>query len=161
MNAASAGAEATVWSGNPALRNAWPALALAASTVLCAPALYVYGAGAWSLAALAVGGVLFGTAWVKSRARRYIVTSQRVIAVHGIFSRNRVEIELADIRQMSLKQSFGQRLLGVGDIEIESAGGGEVEIRIASIARPADVLECIRQARLAAPKAATPSVRQN
>ncbi|MBI4349121.1 MAG: PH domain-containing protein [Elusimicrobia bacterium] len=148
-------AEETLWSGSPALRTAWPALALAGASVLGAPALYVYGAGLWCLGAPVLGGVLFGAAWLKTRMHRYVVTSQRVIAVAGFLSRSRVEIELSDIRQLTLKQSLGQRLLGVGDIEIESAGGGEVEIRVAAIARPAEVLESIRRARLST-KVSTP-----
>lgn len=154
-------AEETLWTGSPALRNAWPALLAAAVCVLSGPGLYVYGAGLWALAAPAAGGAILGAAWLKLRSVRFVVTSQRVIAARGLLSRERVEVELGDIRQLSLKQTFGQRLLGVGDIEVESSGGPDVEIRIAAVARCADVMETIRQARLASPKGPPPAPIQS
>ncbi len=156
MTAAPPPAEDVLWEGGPALREFWPALALALTAVLVTPALYVWGAGKWSLLAPASGAGVFAAAWLKNRSRRYAVTSQRGIATTGFLSRRRVEVELSDIRQITLKQSFGQRLLGMGDVEIESAGGAEVELSLAGVARPSDVMEIVRKARLTSPRAAPP-----
>ncbi|MBI4425270.1 MAG: PH domain-containing protein [Elusimicrobia bacterium] len=149
-------AERILWSGGPALRNWWPALGLGAACLASTAALFVYGAGAASLAGPVLGAALALSAFLRSRTRRYILTSQRIIAVAGLLSRRRSEVELGDIRHLSLAQSLGQRLLGVGDILIESSGGPEVEVRVAAVARPAELLERIRQARLARARPASP-----
>lgn len=149
--------ERTVWAGGPALRNWWPTLALAAACLLSTPALFVYGAGVASVAGPALAAALLASAWLRSRLRRYVLTSQRVIATQGLLSRKRSEVELADIRHLSLEQSLGQRLLGVGDLRIESSGGSDVEVRVAGIARAGELMERIRQSRLSSKTAPPPA----
>jgi len=40
----------------------------------------------------------------------------------GFFSRTRRTVDMAKIQDVTVKQSFGQRLMGVGDLMLESAG---------------------------------------
>ena len=48
----------------------------------------------------------------------------------GFFSRTRRTVDMAKIQDVTVRQSFGQRLLGVGDLMLESAGeAGAMGIR--------------------------------
>jgi uncharacterized membrane protein YdbT with pleckstrin-like domain len=40
----------------------------------------------------------------------------------GFFSRTRRTVDMAKIQDVTVQQSFGQRLMGVGDLMLESAG---------------------------------------
>lgn len=40
----------------------------------------------------------------------------------GFFSRTRRTLDMAKVQDVTVKQSFGQRILGVGDLMLESAG---------------------------------------
>jgi uncharacterized membrane protein YdbT with pleckstrin-like domain len=40
----------------------------------------------------------------------------------GFFSRTRRTVDMAKIQDVTVRQTFGQRLLGVGDLTLESAG---------------------------------------
>jgi uncharacterized membrane protein YdbT with pleckstrin-like domain len=40
----------------------------------------------------------------------------------GFFSRTRRTVDMAKIQDVTVRQSFGQRLMGVGDLMLESAG---------------------------------------
>lgn len=150
-------AERELWRGNPALRNWWPSLAVAGALAVAVLPLYVYGLGRWAAVAPLLAAALAAAVAVRSRVQAYRLSSQRLRSSKGLLAVECSEVELGDIRNLKLRQSLAQRLLGVGDIEIESSGGPGVEIRLESIARPADVMELIRQARLALP--ARPSVQ--
>jgi len=40
----------------------------------------------------------------------------------GFFSRTRRTVDMAKIQDVTVRQSFGQRLMGIGDLTLESAG---------------------------------------
>jgi uncharacterized membrane protein YdbT with pleckstrin-like domain len=40
----------------------------------------------------------------------------------GLFSRTRRTLDMAKVQDVTVRQSFGQRMLGVGDLMLESAG---------------------------------------
>ncbi|HEX5616254.1 MAG TPA: PH domain-containing protein [Acidimicrobiia bacterium] len=52
----------------------------------------------------------------------FVVTSERVIYRTGVLSRRGVEIPLERINNINFNQGILERLLGTGDLEIESAG---------------------------------------
>jgi uncharacterized membrane protein YdbT with pleckstrin-like domain len=60
----------------------------------------------------------------------------------GFFSRTRRTVDMAKIQDVTVKQSFGQRLLGVGDLMLESAGeAGAMGIR--NLDRPREIADAI------------------
>jgi uncharacterized membrane protein YdbT with pleckstrin-like domain len=58
----------------------------------------------------------------------------------GFFSRTRRTVDMAKIQDVTVKQSLGQRLLGVGDLMLESAGeAGAMGIR--NLDRPREIAD--------------------
>ena len=53
-----------------------------------------------------------------------------------------------DIRNITLEQSFFQRMLGVGDIGISSAGSDGIEVRFGGVGKAPAVKERVRRVRL-------------
>ena len=52
----------------------------------------------------------------------FVVTSSRVIFRTGVFAKHGVEIPMDRIANINFNQSLWERVIGAGDIEIESAG---------------------------------------
>jgi uncharacterized membrane protein YdbT with pleckstrin-like domain len=62
------------------------------------------------------------------RASTYTLTNHRIILSRGIISRVTESISLDRIQDTTVRRSIGQRVIGCGDIEIESAGRDGVEL---------------------------------
>lgn len=54
----------------------------------------------------------------------FVVTSERVISRSGVVAKKGIEIPLERINTVFFNQSFFERLIGAGDLGIESAGEG-------------------------------------
>lgn len=78
--------------------------------------------------------------------RRYIVTNKRLILRLGVFSRTVVDMPLARIQHSVWTQSVTQRVLGMGDVIVSSAGVDATPIVFASVSNPGRVLDTIRTA---------------
>jgi uncharacterized membrane protein YdbT with pleckstrin-like domain len=63
---------------------------------------------------------------IRMHARRRLVTMRlhdnHLTLESGFFSRTRRTVDMAKIQDVTVRQTFGQRLLGVGDLMLESAG---------------------------------------
>ena len=60
----------------------------------------------------------------------------------GFFSRTRRTVDMAKIQDVTVQQTFGQRLMGVGDLMLESAGeSGAMGIR--NLDRPREIADAI------------------
>jgi uncharacterized membrane protein YdbT with pleckstrin-like domain len=116
------------------LRPHWIALAMpVAETVLIVVAVIlglVYAPDSWptavSGALVALGVVLFLihplrliVAWATSH---FVVTSDRVIHRSGWFAKQSMEIPLEKISDVKFHQSVFERMIGAGDLTLESAG---------------------------------------
>jgi uncharacterized membrane protein YdbT with pleckstrin-like domain len=101
------------------------------------------GLVAWNLSGrqqgwvLALGGVVVGVAllWALARyvelaANRYVLTDRRLLRIRGIISQSSMDSYLDKINNAEHHQTFWGRLLGYGDVEIDTAGGAEVFPRI-------------------------------
>ena len=61
----------------------------------------------------------------------YIITTQRVRVISGLFSKDVQEIELFRVKDTAARQAFFQRLFGLGTITVLS--GGTKAIRASSL----------------------------
>jgi len=77
-----------------------------------------------------------------------VVTTQRIRIITGLLSRSREDIELIRIQDLDQKQRFGQRLLGIGTIFVDSADTSSPHIMLKNIRNPLEVHEIIRRAML-------------
>jgi membrane protein YdbS with pleckstrin-like domain len=77
---------------------------------------------------LLVGLVTLGWAcwlvlkYAQWRTTSFVVTSRRVIYRHGVISKRGVEIPLERINNINFHQRLIDRIIGAGDLDIESAG---------------------------------------
>jgi uncharacterized membrane protein YdbT with pleckstrin-like domain len=83
--------------------------------------------------------------WIQTKAVRFYVTEKRTLLVEGILSRNSTEVRHDDVRNIQVEQTFFQRLLNVGRIEISSAGQSTMEIVVNGIPDPQEIAETIRR----------------
>lgn len=140
--------EVTLWRGRPSFWNWWAELLLGDLFLLLAGALWWISEPFYAPWSLAAGLAVYLIVLVIRFGDLYLVTSQRVIAQSGLLSRRVDEIEIQDIRNITLEQSFFQRILGVGDIGISSAGGEGIEVRFDGVGGAADVKERVRLIRI-------------
>jgi uncharacterized membrane protein YdbT with pleckstrin-like domain len=101
---------------------AGPTAALAAALVL---AIVVHGVKVLNVASLAVA--LAALLWILGRYARwattnFVVTSDRLIHRYGVLAKRGQEILLERINDVSYRRTLLQRVIGAGDLVIESAG---------------------------------------
>lgn len=75
-------------------------------------------------------------------ATRLIISEDRVRFESGILSKTTRVMELVKVQDVRTDQSFGQRLIGVGDVSLETAGETS-RIQIASVDNPQKVADHI------------------
>ncbi len=80
------------------------------------------------LAVLVVLALYAGVAILRWRARRYVLTSQRMLLAEGLLSKLSKSIFLDRVQDISSYQSLWGRLWGYGNLEVEAAGRDAREI---------------------------------
>ena len=79
--------------------------------------------------ALVVAGLLWILAhYLRWRLLTYVLTDRRIIVEGGVISRYEESIALDRIQNTVLRRPLTDRLLGAGEIEIESAGRNGIEL---------------------------------
>lgn len=76
----------------------------------------------------------------------YSISNMRVYAKSGIISKKTKEATLEKITDVNLKQGWLGRLLGYGDLIINTAGTGGYEIVLSSITSPGKVRDMLNNA---------------
>jgi uncharacterized membrane protein YdbT with pleckstrin-like domain len=87
------------------------------------------GAGAFLLAILTLG-IWAIVCVVRAKAVRYKITSQRIVIERGFLSKRMEQVDLYRVVDYVVDRPFGQRLMGTGNIILESADKTTPEIRI-------------------------------
>jgi membrane protein YdbS with pleckstrin-like domain len=85
--------------------------------------------------------------WLRCFRTRLTISTRRVIFTEGIWAVTTTEILLRDIREVQVRQTVFQRLVGTGDLVISSAASGEAEITIEGIRDPRSVASAINDHR--------------
>jgi uncharacterized membrane protein YdbT with pleckstrin-like domain len=109
----------------------WWAMIEALVSVVAAVALglYVLSRGDPPAAVEAASGVLvlvtlvwFGIRYAQWVTTHFVVTTDRLIYRHGVLAKRGIEIPLERVNTVFFSQSIFERMLGSGDLVIESAG---------------------------------------
>ena len=87
--------------------------------------------------AVVVALVWFGIRYAQWATTNFVVTSDRVIYRHGVLAKRGIEIPLDRINTVVFNQSFFERIIGAGDLEIESAA--ETPSKFTDIRKPSIV----------------------
>jgi hypothetical protein len=92
------------------------------------------------------------------RATTLVVTNDRLIRRSGVLSKNGREIPLSQLTDISYRQNIFNRIIGAGDVVLESAGRESEEV-FPSLPHPAEIqneiygLMSARHGRTVAPTA--------
>jgi uncharacterized membrane protein YdbT with pleckstrin-like domain len=82
--------------------------------------------------------------WLVINSTVYTLTDQRLKTRRGVFSRVIDDIELYRVKDSHFAQSFGQRLLGIGDITLRTTDASTPIILLPGLAQPEARWEQIR-----------------
>jgi membrane protein YdbS with pleckstrin-like domain len=85
--------------------------------------------GLWATAAIALGwAVWLGSRLISWQTTHFVVTSDRLVFRSGILAKHTRDIPLEKVNDLASSQSFFERMIGAGDLLIESAGERGQEI---------------------------------
>lgn len=76
---------------------------------------------------------------------RYFVTNKRVLKKSGIFSKHLDAIPYSNIQNVELHKKFIERLVDMGDVYIDLAGGPEIELILDNIPDPEKPYKLIQE----------------
>jgi membrane protein YdbS with pleckstrin-like domain len=127
---------------------------------LCAAGFLLWRSAPGWFGWLLLGGVLcslaHGLAKTASwRARRLLVTNRRVVYHFGILRRTGQEIPIARVQDVTFRQGLLERLLGIGEVEVASAGSRSRQV-IGGLRHPANVQRIVNRAIEAAGRSPVP-----
>ncbi len=132
---------------HPALRNQWFVIFVAIVLFV----LFVYfglkgamaGGGTNVQIVLAIIGVpmlvLVAMIVYRYHVWTFTIRGDAIESCKGILGRDVQSIRVQDLRNVNVRQSIMQRLLGVGDVEFSSAGGAGVEVTFYGVTDPLGV----------------------
>jgi uncharacterized membrane protein YdbT with pleckstrin-like domain len=98
------------------------------------------------IAAAGIGILILLYWYIKTRATALTVTDQELMYERGILSKDRTSVSLKHIRSVNIAQGFVNRILGVGTVQISTAGD-EPEFTIADMPDPYVIQEAITKAQ--------------
>lgn len=101
------------------------------------------GAGLGLGALAVVSAVALLVWWIKTHGSMLTITNKRAIERDGLLTKNISEVLHDDIRNVQTHQTFRQRLLGIGDIGISSAGQEDFEIQVRDVPNPGKLRDII------------------
>ncbi|GJM43064.1 MAG: hypothetical protein DHS20C20_33460 [Ardenticatenaceae bacterium] len=82
----------------------------------------------------------------------YTITNERIKITSGLLGKSHENVELIRVQDVDHSQTFGERVLKIGDITIRSHDPSHPEIVLRNIQNPGDVYEILRRAVLTARK---------
>ncbi len=105
-----------------------PAGGLLLLAIIVAAAIVIFLGGPISLIIAAVflvpALINFATAFLKWNTTNFVITNERIISREGVAAKKGIEIPLDRVNTVFFNQSVFERLIGAGDLAIESAGEG-------------------------------------
>jgi len=144
-------AEQELWRGHPAqalnygIYLFWALILI----VALAAALTLVDSREWSLVVFGVVALValinVAVAYLHLHAVEYVVTTQRVRVISGIFSKDIQEIELFRVKDTLAHQSFGLRLFGLGTITIVSGDARQPRLVLSGVPHALELREKLRQ----------------
>ena len=92
-------------------------------------------------------GILILLYWyIKTRATTITITDNEIMYEKGILSKDRISVSLRHIRAVQVNQGFIDRILGVGTVQISTAGD-EPEFTVTEMPDPLEIRDAISKAQ--------------
>jgi membrane protein YdbS with pleckstrin-like domain len=154
--AVNAAAEEELWRGHPSqilnleVYLLW-SIALVVTLVIVGCLVYwkMIDSSMWGLlifgSVALIAAINAGVAYLHLHAVEYVVTTQRVRVVSGIFSKDIQEIELFRVKDTMAYQSFFLRLFGLGTITVVSGDERHPRIVLAGVPKAVELRERLRE----------------
>ena len=145
--------ETTIWQGNPSWKSMllfyikWTLLSLLAVGVWAALTAGGQDVGVtWFTVVTGIGLVLtYIVGWLRRRSTRYLVTDRRIHIRTGLMSRHERTTHVDRVQNVNLRQGVFQRLLGIGDVDWDTAGTEEAssEFRFRGVDDPSAIVRVV------------------
>ena len=91
------------------------------------------------------GAGLLAYWWLNVIYTKLSVTNSRSFLRTGIFARYTTEVRHDDVRNIQVEQNIYERLVGIGDVAISSAGQDDLEVDANGIPQPNHIAEMVRE----------------
>lgn len=137
--------ETLVWKGSP---SQWTnfgvylfCLLLAAGIIA---AYFLTSVGPLIFAALVVPAFYALARWIGTRTQVYEITSERIRTSVGLFSRRTSELELYRVRDYTVIEPFWQRMVGLGNLVIETADRTNPHVVLHAVPHVAQLKDQVR-----------------
>jgi uncharacterized membrane protein YdbT with pleckstrin-like domain len=95
-----------------------------------------------ALAAIVVSAIWLIIRYLKWVTTNFVITNDRVIFRQGVLAKSGIEIPLDRVNNVNFNQSIFERMLGAGDLLIES-GGEDGQQRFTDVRKPQNVQNLI------------------
>jgi uncharacterized membrane protein YdbT with pleckstrin-like domain len=119
---------------------------LHANALTVADSKHTYELSVLLIAAVGFGFIMLLYWYIKTRATALTVTDSELMYERGILSKDRNSMPLKHVRSVGIAQGFINRILGVGTIQIFTAGD-EPEFTIVDMPDPHVIREAIAKAQ--------------
>jgi uncharacterized membrane protein YdbT with pleckstrin-like domain len=106
------------------------------------------GLGIAGFAALML--VVLGVGFLKLVSTTYAITSERLTIRRGLLSRRTQEARLSRVQNVTTRQSFVERVLGIGTVDFDTAAGGDYDFTFAGVSDPGQIVRIVDDAQEAA-----------
>ena len=90
-------------------------------------------------------GVLLLIMAYRHYSSRFTIDDGNIESRWGIIAREVNSIRIADVRNINVKQSLGDRILFVGDIEFSSAASDNAEVMFKGVSRPMRIKRIVQE----------------
>jgi len=141
--------ENLLYEGRPSWRSilAFYVMGLIAAAVGGALAAFIWDDPGWgSLVAVLILIVVIIAGWVRRIGTRYYVSNERLHIRRGIISRRSQETRLERIQNVNTDQSIYERLMRIGTVDFDTAGGGDYDFAFRGVSDPTQVGQVVDRA---------------
>ena len=112
---------------------------LVAAIRLDQQSIQIFGLVVW------LGTVIWLLIWyLKIKSKKVTVTKYNILLEEGLLSKHRREVAIEKVRTVDVKQGFIHRILGVGDIEVYTAGDLP-EFEVKCFPNPNEIREIVKK----------------
>src|SRR3954452_10329062 len=141
--------EHILYQGRPSWRSIllFYALGIVAVAVGGAIAGLIWNDPGWgSLIGVLILIAILVAGWIRRVGTRYYVTNERLHIRHGIIARRSQETRLERIQNVNTDQSVFERLLRIGTVDFDTAGGSDYDFAFRGVSDPTRVGQAVDRA---------------
>tara|TARA_B110000263_G_scaffold239664_1_gene242091 strand:- start:458 stop:913 length:456 start_codon:yes stop_codon:yes gene_type:complete len=88
--------------------------------------------------------IMFLVWYLRIKSTKVTVTKYNILIEKGLLSKHRREVAIEKVRTVDVKQGFIDRILGVGDIEVYTAGDLP-EFEVTGLPNPNEIREIVKK----------------